>query len=90
MAYASTADRSYAVEPPFAENGVPDRGVVGMARMNEPIARKAVLRLLCHEARYVVVGDVTHCGGPFPLAMVWLPVPVGCGHVTGGLATLSS
>jgi hypothetical protein len=46
---------------------------------NEPIAGKAVLRLLSHKARVVIVGDVTRCGGSFPLAMgpklllPWMP-----------------
>jgi hypothetical protein len=33
-----------------------------------------VLRILWHEARLVIVGDVALCGGSLPLAMRLLPV----------------
>jgi hypothetical protein len=50
-----------------------DCEILCLAWPYEPVAGQAVLWLLSHEARLVMVGDVTHCGGSFPLAVIRCP-----------------
>jgi hypothetical protein len=56
-----------------AQHLVFDGQVVCLAWTNEPIAGEAVLRLLGHEARLVVGGDVDHGAGSSLLTIVRRP-----------------